>query len=294
MPRVKRSPARPADRPGRLKLLLRRQRRLRRPLAFLAAGLVVVLGADIALRTMIPGASWRERLGMATAGLGLTVRHVVITGRDKTPLPLVEAALGVHRGEPILGISIDSARQRLESIAWIRYATVERELPGTLHVAIVERRPFAVWQHDGHFRLIDRSGNIVTDADITAFAGKVPLVVGSGAPQAAAKLLDALAAEPTIAKRVIAAVRVGERRWNLSTREGTTVMLPEGAVVPALDRLATLQSKLRLLDRPLAVVDMRLPDRLRLRPMPVPPEAKLKTDTAHQHGSATAAGRSPA
>jgi cell division protein FtsQ len=289
MPRVKRNPARPADRPGRLKLLLKKQRRLRRPLAIAGACLVLLLAADVTARHMFPRAGWRERLGAATAGLGLRVQNIVITGRDKTPLPLVEAALGVHVGEPILGISIRGARERLESIAWIRSATVERELPGTLHVAIVERTPFAVWQHDGHFRLIDRAGNIVTDADVTAFAGKVPLVVGEGAPQAAAELLDALAARPAIASRVIAAVRVGGRRWDLHTKEGSNVMLPEGAVVPALDRLVQLQSKLALLDRPLAVVDMRLPDRLRLRPMEQP-----KADAAHQHGDTTAGGRSPA
>jgi cell division protein FtsQ len=292
MPRVKRTSraaARPADRPGRLKLLLRRQRRWRRPLALLGACVVVLLAGDLAVRHMAPQSSWRARLGIATVDLGLKVQNIVITGRDKTPLPLVQAALGVHVGEPILGFSIRDARERLESIAWIRSATVERELPGTLRVAIEERTPFAVWQHDGHFRLIDRSGNIVTDADITAFAGKVPLVVGEGAPQAAATLLDALAARPELASRVVAAVRVGDRRWDLHTKEGTNVMLPEGAVVPALDRLAELQSKLTLLDRPLAVVDMRLPDRLRLRPMEQP-----KADTERQHGNATADGRSPA
>ncbi len=289
MPRVKRSPTRPADRPGRLKLLLRKQRKLRRPLAIVAAALAVLLVGGIAARQIAPRASWRERLGAATAGLGLTVRHIVITGRDKTPLKQVEAAIEVHIGEPILGFSILGVRRRLEANAWIRSATVERELPGTLHVALRERRPFAVWQHNGRFRIIDRNGNIVSDANITAFAGKVPLVVGVGAPRAAARLLDALASEPAIATRVVAAVRVGDRRWNLDTKEGTTVMLPEGAVVSALDRLAQLEAKLQLLDRPLAIIDMRLPDRLRLQPMNLP-----KTNTAHRHGSAAAGGRSPA
>lgn len=289
MPRVKRGPARPADRPGRLKLLLRRQRRLGRPLALAAGVAVVVLAGAVTARTLLPRESWRGRLGAATASFGLTVQKVVITGRDKTPLALIDQAIGVHKGEPILGFSIDAVRERLEAIAWVHSATVERELPGTLVVSIVERRPFAVWQHDGHFRLIDRTGNIVTDADITAFAGKVPLVVGTGAPKAAATLLDALEAKPDIDKRVVAAVRVGDRRWNLDTREGSTVMLPEGAVVPALDRLAQLQAKLKLLDRPLAVIDMRLPDRLRLEPMKLP-----KDDTAHGHSGAAATGRSPA
>jgi cell division protein FtsQ len=93
-------------------------------------------------------------------------------------------------------------------------------------------------------------------------------VVGLGAPAAAAALIDALAAQPTIQSRVTAAVRVGERRWNLRLNNGTDVLLPEGAEVPALARLAELQQSHALLDRPLERVDMRLPDRFVFRPLP--------------------------
>jgi cell division protein FtsQ len=47
-------------------------------------------------------------------------------------------------------------------------------------------------------------------------------------------------------------------------------MLPEGAEVAALAKLAELQNTQALLDRPLAVVDMRLPDRLVVRPQASP------------------------
>ena len=67
---------------------------------------------------------------------------------------------------------------------------------------------------------------------------------------------------------MVAAVRVGERRWNLQLNNGADVMLPEGHEVAALDRLVQLQQDHALLDRPLVAVDMRLPDRLVLRPHP--------------------------
>ena len=70
--------------------------------------------------------------------------------------------------------------------------------------------------------------------------------------------------------RMVAAVRVGERRWNLQLRSGIDVLLPEGHEAAALDRLAALQQDHALLDRPLEVIDMRLPDRLVLRPRAEP------------------------
>ena len=44
-------------------------------------------------------------------------------------------------------------------------------------------------------------------------------------------LMDMLATQPDLQKRVVAAVRVGERRWNLRMNNGADVMLPEGAEI---------------------------------------------------------------
>ena len=43
-------------------------------------------------------------------------------------------------------------------------------------------------------------------------------------------------------------------------------MLPEGHEIEALDRLMQLEQQHAVLDRPLAAIDLRLPDRLVLRP----------------------------
>ncbi len=91
-----------------------------------------------------------------------------------------------------------------------------------------------MWQNGGKFQLIDRAGQVVVEQDpvkdAAAFA-TLPLVVGAGAPENAAALLDQLAALPALRARVVAAVRVGERRWNLRLNNGADVLLPEGAEV---------------------------------------------------------------
>ncbi len=190
---------------------------------------------------------------------------MLIEGRQKTPESLLRAALGIATGDPVLTFSLAQARARIESIQWVQHASVQRRLPDTILVRLTERRPFAVWQHDGRFVLIDRDGNTVTDSDVAAFANQLPLVVGPGAPAAAAALVDALAAQPGVQARVVAAVRVGERRWNLRIDNGTDVLLPEAAEAPALAKLVQLQAEHALLDRPLQAVDLRLPDRLVVR-----------------------------
>ena len=115
MPRVTRGPRHSVkDRPGRLKLLLRRQRWLLRPAAWIAfATLIGLLGVAV-LHSAAPGgslATLRERFGSVTALAGLRITDVVIEGRANTPEPLLRAALGVSIGDPILGFSVETARR---------------------------------------------------------------------------------------------------------------------------------------------------------------------------------------
>ncbi|HLY89722.1 MAG TPA: FtsQ-type POTRA domain-containing protein, partial [Acetobacteraceae bacterium] len=219
MPRVARRNPRNSvnDRPARWKLWLRRQRKFLRPAGWGIFALVVVLIGLATVRSAAPNgtlATLRERVGGVTALAGLRVTDVVIQGRANTPEPLLRAAIGVTKGDPILGFSVELARERIESLSWVEQATVERQLPGTVVVYLKERRPFAIWQNQGKFVLIDRNGQVVANQNVSEFR-QLPLVVGPGAPMDAALLIDALTDRPDLQKRVVAAVRVGERRWNL-------------------------------------------------------------------------------
>jgi cell division protein FtsQ len=277
MPRVTRQPRNSInDRPAPLRLRLRRGWKKLRPAGWLGVGFLLLLGVVVAWHAAFPGgapggspggslATLRERIGSATAVLGLRVDNIVIEGRANTPEPLLRAALGISKGDPILGFSLDVVRRNVERLSWVEQATVERRLPDTVVVQLVEHRPFAIWQNQGKFVLIDHDGHVVTNEDVAHFRD-LPLVVGSGAAAAATPLIVALMDHPDLMARLVAAVRVGGRRWNLQLRGGMNVMLPEGHEAAALDRLATLQQDHALLDRPLEVVDMRLPDRLVLRP----------------------------
>jgi cell division protein FtsQ len=264
MPRVTK---REIARPSALKLMLRRQRRLFRPLAWSVVSFGIVMAGLLVVHSAQTG-GWAARAQKTMArNVDLRVQQIVINGRANTPEPLLRAALGVSAGDPILGFSVTGARDRIESLNWVEHVAVERRLPGTIFVDLVERRPFAIWQTQGKFVLIDRDGQTVTNEDVAQFA-TLPLVVGNEAPEHAAALLDMLEATPDIRDRVAAAVRVGARRWNLQLRNGVTVMLPEGHEDVALKRLHDLQSAQSLLDRPLVFVDLRLPDRLAVRAKP--------------------------
>jgi len=205
-----------------------------------------------------------DRLVAVTAAFGLVVADIEVEGRETTDAATIMAALDAPRGTPILAVKPSRAKEQLESLPWVRSATIERRLPGTLFVRLVERRPLAVWQHGGTQELIDREGTVIPVSDLSRFA-RLPTVVGENAAPHAAELIDMLGGEPELALRVTAAVRVSDRRWNLRVDDAIDVLLPEDDAAGAWSRLARLEQTSSLLKRDVQTVDLRLPDRLVLR-----------------------------
>ena len=235
----------------------------------------------------LPTMAWghvRDGFVAGTADLGMTLREIKVDGREHTPKDELLASLGVHLDQPMMTIDPQALKAQLESLGWVRSATVERRLPGTLYVRLVEAEPVALWQHDGAFRLIDRSGQTIDKADAAMFAN-LPVLVGDGAPAHCADLLAMLAREPDLAARVRGAVWVSERRWNLRFDNGVDAKLPADSPEAAWSLLAKLEREQHLLARDITVIDLRLPDRLVVKVGPA--VDVLHPDQAKQPGSST-------
>lgn len=217
-----------------------------------------------------------DRVLDGTARLGLVVTDIKVEGRETTDRETIMTALGARPGTSILAMSPRRAKDQLEALPWVRSAVVERRLPDTLYVRLVERKPLALWQHVGKLELIDHEGAVIPVARLDRFA-KLPLVVGEHAAARAAALLDMLASEPDLASRVTAAIRVGDRRWNLRIDNAIDVLLPADSAASAWTQLARLERSSAILKRDVQSVDVRLPDRLVLR---VNPEAPKEAPTS--------------
>jgi cell division protein FtsQ len=268
-PRLSAAEARPAPRPRRRRLLPTWIRRL--ILGSSAAAVIAVIGGGSAWlvksgRFAAMKETVTEQLIALSVRSGMRIQDVEVEGRKRVSQEDLLAALAVKQGDPILGLDIDAARARIAALPGVQTVTIERRLPGELDVLISEREPIAIWQNDGRYELVDRAGQPAGD-DIAAYAG-LPLIVGPGAPEHAAALLDMLKTEPALLGRVKASQWVSERRWNvqLSGPAGDIdVYLPENDPATAWHQLAQLQNDQKLLDRKITMVDMRLPDRLVLR-----------------------------
>ena len=192
----------------------------------------------------------------------------------------------VNKSDKLRGVCYDirgpvlREAHRLEEIGWIASARVERHLPDTIRVSIVERVPVAIWQRKGDFVLVDASGVVIGRDGIDRYRG-LKVVVGDDAPEHAQALMDILSEHPALMARVKAAVRSGGRRWNLRMDNGIDIRLPETDAFIAWDRLAKYEAQHKLLARDIGSIDLRLPDRVVVK------VKQSETEKKFQKGSRT-------
>jgi len=197
------------------------------------------------------------------ASTGFVINDVMVEGRENTPVKDLRAVVDLELKQPILDLSPQHLRERIEALPWVASATVERQLPDIIHIRLNEHRPTAMWQHDGTFSLINKKGEVIlTGGDDIKVFSHLPLVVGNGAPKHAENILSLLSSEPALHKRVKAAVRVSDRRWDIAMKDGSSIRLPEDHPEQAWSRLAMYDKEHQIFKNKLQSVDLRLPDRI--------------------------------
>ncbi len=196
--------------------------------------------------------------------VGLSAREITIDGLKNVPKDQVLAAIGIREGSSLIGFNAPQARDKLANLDWVVEASVLRLFPNRLHIELKERRPYALWQEQGRFFVIDESGQAMRRLNPAKWS-HLPVVAGEGAQEAAATLVNQLAVHSSLRLLVRAAARVADRRWTLYLANGIKVLLPADNVPGALQRLADLEREQGILGRDIASIDLRLGDRIALR-----------------------------
>lgn len=224
---------------------------------FLVGGLF----AATALYGMALGGHYPRVVQSFTAHSGFAVSDVRVTGNREVSDIDVLQVLSLDGWTSLIGLGADDVRERVVALPWVESATVRKIYPATLEIALVEKQPFAIWQHDGELSLVERSGAPIVPFTNDRFAS-LPLVVGEGAAERAGRIVALVADHPGLAERVRGYVRVADRRWDLRLDNDVVLKLPETGEAAALDWLMTVDATDALLSRAIAAVDLRLSDRL--------------------------------
>ncbi|MBW9055407.1 cell division protein FtsQ/DivIB [Rhizobium mesosinicum] len=211
-----------------------------------------------------------------TSAVGFAIEDVKVSGNNQTSEIEILQLLGLDGATSLVALDVDAARQKIARLPWVENVEVRKVYPKTIEVKLSERAAYAIWQHGQELSLIEKSGSVIAPLRDNKFS-TLPLVVGRDAETAAASIEDAFSKWPDVKARVKAYVWVSGRRWDLHMDNGVVVKLPEDDVDQALATLSKFDREQQLLERDIAAVDLRLPDRTTIQ---LTPEAAARRQAA--------------
>lgn len=203
------------------------------------------------------------RVVMTFMGYGPTamVRNISISAdtNDKDLTPIITAA-GIAPGTHTHAIKLELVNARIAQTPGTKESAVRRLANGNLAIKVNLYRAVAGWTDGTYYYPISADGTIVKNPSETRgngtvlFRGNVPNKIGE-ITKAATNLVGNLDYLEWI----------DDRRWNLITTGGITIMLPENDPVAAIGNIVVLDQKYNILSKAIKVIDMRDDTRILVR-----------------------------
>lgn len=231
-------------------------------------GLMMVTALIVAAAAWMGGSLSKTELRIANSvdgvarSVGLSVENVSVVGVEGELADVVRLAAMVEPGENMFRADPHLIKRRVEATRRVVNVSVYRLWPDQIQIYAYPAEPIALWSNGENWAVIDSLGREMIGLDPQLYV-RLPKLAGAGGAKAAPELAAQLAAMPDIRTRVQIASRIESRRWDLTFDSGVEVSLPLDADMgSALNRLANLQTRTRLLDRPVMSLDLRVPGRL--------------------------------
>lgn len=193
------------------------------------------------------------------------IRQMAITGASPVLADAIRDRLDLDFPLSWFRLDPQAVHDTVVAFDAVQSADVTLELGGALRVAVTQRQPAVIWRHRGGLEILDETGHRIGFIARRDGRADLPLVTGEGADAAIPEALALIAAAAPLGDRVLALTRQGARRWDVMLDRGQVMMLPESDPVTALERVLAMARAQDLLERDIAAVDLRLPDRPTIR-----------------------------
>lgn len=172
-------------------------------------------------------------------------------------------------------LDLDHMRETIAGLDAVEKVSLRIKPGGVLQVDVTERIPSVVWRSAQGLELLDEAGFRVAPLTSRYDRLDLPVIAGDGADKHVGQALRLISAAAPIAPRLRGLEWIGQRRWDVVLDRGLRILLPEDKPVQTLERVLALDTITPngMLERDLAVVDMRLPQR---------PTIRLNTNAAEE------------
>lgn len=185
------------------------------------------------------------------------VKQLTVTGANDEIATQVERVVQVDFPISSFDLDLERVKNSVSSLNRVKTATVKIGDGGALVIEVTPRQPVAIWRDGGVLNLMDADGIFSGALANRGDRPDLPLIAGEGAFAEIDEALGLFARAKPLGDRVRGLVRIGERRWDLVLDRDQSIQLPAENPGPALDRIIVLDQANDLLNRDVALVDMR-------------------------------------
>ena len=198
----------------------------------------------------------KELLYDITYKSGFELKSVEIIGAKNANIHPQEIIHITGKKLSIFQVNLPDLQQNIFNNSWVDKVVVHRLLPNTIKIIINEKSPFAIWQCDGNFSVIDKEGEIITK-HIPTTCQNLPHIIGKNANINALPFLSLLNQYPAVKSIVQSTNYRNLRRWDIVTTRDQLVKLPEKNLEKAFKYLNTLANNGSLNDNNITMIDLR-------------------------------------
>ena len=203
-----------------------------------------------------------ENTNIILINYGFYLQNIYITGDNNLQKEDILSVINDREYKTIFDINLFKIHNNLLLNEWIETVKIERTLPSSIKIQIIEKKPIAIWQTKLGNKLITEDGSIISNANVTAFKNNLPIIIGKGANKDVFLILQILKKNPDLYNNVWSISYINKRRWNVHLKQGIIVLLPRTKIYDAWTKIGFLQKKYKILDIGLTEIDIRNQDQI--------------------------------
>ena len=181
-----------------------------------------------------------------------TVQSIETYGTNAKDEEIIKLSLGIGPGTSLRAVDLHQLNYRVSNIPGVKNSAVRLLPNGKIIVKIQKHKVVASWTDGTYYYPLSVDGTKINtpseerNDNSIVFKGDLP-----------DDLKDIISDVSSISKYIDYINMVESRRWNIHTKNGTTIYLPEKDPMVAINKIKVLNQTHNLLSRKLDIIDMR-------------------------------------
>mgnify|MGYP002701119527 FL=1 len=193
---------------------------------------------------------------------GFKIKNVLISGTHNLSQDYLINIINTQNHINILNVNLHTIYNKIIQNSWVEETYVERILPDTIKIKILEMKPIAIWQNQKGNKLITVNGDVISHANVNKFKNSFPIIKGEKSKDNISTILKILETNKNFAKNIWSLTFINQRRWDLHFNQGLIVRLPSQDVIKAWQKIIKLQTNYNILNLRLTEIDLRNPEQI--------------------------------